>query len=451
MPAGADGLRLLPYLQGERTPVWDAGACGAFVGLSLVHGRGHLYRAVLEGVAVSFRHCAEIAAEKGLRLREVIAVNGGARSAVWRQILCDALGVPLLYVPDGAGAPDRRRAARGHGGRAGGRGGDRPALAQRAGATRPRRGAAPRPTRACSRAGASSTRRSARSPDGPHRHPRGRLHGLGPDGARDRQRPHRRALGHAPRRPPDRGGARRGQASQARPRPARGGDRVRFDRAAAGARRRGPRDQRGDVGRRAPGAATRGDPAGPGGAGAERVQGPGPEPRPGGHALRRARGLAGLHIVTVGGPSKALELARRVPTAVVYASPQAAVRRRLRQMLETAYYRVEESADQRGLELCSALKNAYAIAIGLCDGLVAAGRAEAMYNTKSALYTQALREIARLGAHREDARGHRPRPGRGGRPARHRHGRAQPRLRRAARRGPADPGGRGRRSRRATS
>ena len=54
---------------------------------------------------MSFRHCAEIAAEKGLHLREVIAVNGGARSAVWRQILCDALGVPLLYVPDGAGAP----------------------------------------------------------------------------------------------------------------------------------------------------------------------------------------------------------------------------------------------------------------------------------------------------------------------------------------------------------
>jgi xylulokinase len=105
VPAGADGLRLLPYLQGERTPVWDAGARGAFVGLSLVHGRGHLYRAVLEAVAVSFRHCAEIAAEKGLRLTEVIAVNGGARSGLWRQILCDALGVPLHYVPDGGGAP----------------------------------------------------------------------------------------------------------------------------------------------------------------------------------------------------------------------------------------------------------------------------------------------------------------------------------------------------------
>jgi len=109
------------------------------------------------------------------------------------------------------------------------------------------------------------------------------------------------------------------------------------------------------------------------------------------------RDVAGLEIVTVGGPSKALELARRVPTAVVYASPRAAERRRIRGWLETPYYRVEESADQRGLELCSALKNAYAIAVGLCDGLVAAGRAEAMYNTKSLIYTQALAEIARIG------------------------------------------------------
>ena len=221
-PPGAEGLRLLPYLQGERTPVWDAGARGAFVGLSLVHGRGHLYRAVLEGVAVSFRHCAEIAAEKGLRLREVIAVNGGARSAVWRQILCDALGVPAALRARRRGRPGRRRAAGRHGGRPGGRGGDR----ARAGAARwcdtsPTR-PAPRPTRACSRRGASSTRRSARSPDGAHRHPRGRLHGRGPHGAGDRQRPHRGALGHAPGRPPDRGGARGSQASQARARAARG-------------------------------------------------------------------------------------------------------------------------------------------------------------------------------------------------------------------------------------
>jgi xylulokinase len=105
VPVGADGVQLLPYLQGERTPVWDAGARGAFVGLSLAHRRGHLYRAVLEAVAVSFRHCAEIAREHGLAFGEVVAVNGGARSAVWRQILCDALGVDLLYAPEHPGAP----------------------------------------------------------------------------------------------------------------------------------------------------------------------------------------------------------------------------------------------------------------------------------------------------------------------------------------------------------
>jgi glycerol-3-phosphate dehydrogenase (NAD(P)+) len=111
---------------------------------------------------------------------------------------------------------------------------------------------------------------------------------------------------------------------------------------------------------------------------------------------RAIREATGLGVVTVGGPSKALELARRVPTAVVYAAPAAAPRGALRRALETPYYLVSESRDQVGLELCSALKNAYAIGVGLCDGLVAAGRAEAMYNTKSALYTQALREMARL-------------------------------------------------------
>ena len=105
VPAGAGGVTLVPYLSGERTPIWDPSARGAFLGLSLAHGRGHLYRAVLEGVAVSFRHCLEVAREHGLALREVIAVGGGARSALWRQILCDALGAPLLYVPDNAGAP----------------------------------------------------------------------------------------------------------------------------------------------------------------------------------------------------------------------------------------------------------------------------------------------------------------------------------------------------------
>jgi glycerol-3-phosphate dehydrogenase (NAD(P)+) len=102
-------------------------------------------------------------------------------------------------------------------------------------------------------------------------------------------------------------------------------------------------------------------------------------------------------MVTVGGPSKALELARRVPTRVLYASPDVEARRQARDWMQTAYYRVDETDDQRGLELCSALKNAYAIAIGLCDGLVTARRAEAMYNTKAALFAQAIVEMARLG------------------------------------------------------
>ncbi|MDR7418924.1 MAG: hypothetical protein QN178_08425 [Armatimonadota bacterium] len=101
--------------------------------------------------------------------------------------------------------------------------------------------------------------------------------------------------------------------------------------------------------------------------------------------------------VTVGGPSKALELTRRVPTRVLYASPDADARETARRRMQTPYYCVDETHEQQGLELCSALKNAYAIAIGLCDGLVAAGRAEAMYNTKAAIFAQALVEITHLG------------------------------------------------------
>jgi glycerol-3-phosphate dehydrogenase (NAD(P)+) len=116
--------------------------------------------------------------------------------------------------------------------------------------------------------------------------------------------------------------------------------------------------------------------------------------------LSRAIAAAGFsRVITVGGPSKALELARRVPTRVLYASPEVDARRTARRWLQTAYYRVDETDDQPGLELCSALKNAYAIAIGLCDGLVAGGRAEAMYNTKAALFAQALVEMERVGRH----------------------------------------------------
>ena len=91
--AGSEGLLFLPYLMGERTPVWDPAARGAFVGLTARHTRAHLYRAVLEGVAFAFRQIKDLAG--AARLEEIVALDGGARSAVWRQILADVLGAPL--------------------------------------------------------------------------------------------------------------------------------------------------------------------------------------------------------------------------------------------------------------------------------------------------------------------------------------------------------------------
>ena len=101
--AGSDGLLFLPYLQGERTPIWDVSARGAYVGLGLNHGRGHLWRALLEGVALGFVDCQAVLEDGGVVLREVVAANGGGKSALFRQILCDALGVPLAYAAKGGG------------------------------------------------------------------------------------------------------------------------------------------------------------------------------------------------------------------------------------------------------------------------------------------------------------------------------------------------------------
>ncbi len=101
--AGSDGLLFLPYLQGERTPIWDVTARGSYVGLGLNHGRGHLWRSLLEGIALGFVDCQAVLEDGGVQLREVVAANGGGRSALFRQILCDALGVPLAYTPKGSG------------------------------------------------------------------------------------------------------------------------------------------------------------------------------------------------------------------------------------------------------------------------------------------------------------------------------------------------------------
>jgi xylulokinase len=95
VPCGADGLIFLPYLSGERTPHMDAFARGCFVGLSYHHGRGHLARAVMEGVSFALRQALEISLSLGGQVESIITAGGGAESDVWRQIQTDIFGVPL--------------------------------------------------------------------------------------------------------------------------------------------------------------------------------------------------------------------------------------------------------------------------------------------------------------------------------------------------------------------
>jgi xylulokinase len=103
-PAGSEGLLFLPYLTGERTPHPDPDARGAFVGLSLRHGRAHLTRAVLEGVAYGLRDSLELMKGLGLNADRVHTSGGGARSRLWRQILADVLGVTVVTASASEGA-----------------------------------------------------------------------------------------------------------------------------------------------------------------------------------------------------------------------------------------------------------------------------------------------------------------------------------------------------------
>jgi xylulokinase len=96
---GSDGLIFLPYLAGERSPIWDPLARGAFVGLTLSHGREHLVRAILEAAALALRHVASSIVAAGVRIDEVRVSGGTARSDTWNQIKADVLGAPVA-VPE---------------------------------------------------------------------------------------------------------------------------------------------------------------------------------------------------------------------------------------------------------------------------------------------------------------------------------------------------------------
>jgi xylulokinase len=99
----ASELLFLPYLQGERTPVWDESARGVIAGVDLTHGRAHLYRALLDGIALGFRDCLSVLEEGGVRVAGVVAANGAGRSALLRQTLADAMGMPVTWSSEGGG------------------------------------------------------------------------------------------------------------------------------------------------------------------------------------------------------------------------------------------------------------------------------------------------------------------------------------------------------------
>lgn len=103
-PAGADGLVMLPYLEGERTPNVPAGS-GVYLGLNQQTLKpGHLARAAMEGVTLGMNYGLQRLADLGVKPREIRVTGGGAKSAIWRQIMADTFGVPVVAMVEDEGA-----------------------------------------------------------------------------------------------------------------------------------------------------------------------------------------------------------------------------------------------------------------------------------------------------------------------------------------------------------
>jgi len=98
LPIGANKLVYLPYLMGERSPLLDADARGVFFGLSAIHTKYDMMRAVMEGVTFSQRNNLDVFREMGVSFSEMIATGGGGRSAVWRQMLADVYDFEVSTV-----------------------------------------------------------------------------------------------------------------------------------------------------------------------------------------------------------------------------------------------------------------------------------------------------------------------------------------------------------------
>ena len=99
------GIIFLPYMMGERSPLWHTNARGVFFGLSLASPKAALVRAILEGTAFALRHNVEVAARAGAEVREMRSVGGCSRSDLWNQIKADVLGMPVRLPRAAVGSP----------------------------------------------------------------------------------------------------------------------------------------------------------------------------------------------------------------------------------------------------------------------------------------------------------------------------------------------------------
>ena len=103
-PPGAKGLIILPYFEGERTPLNDPRAKGMFFGISLRHTKADIYRAILEGVGYGIRHNLEVMEEEGVKPGRILATGGGTKNDLWMQIVSDITRVELVIPKEQIGA-----------------------------------------------------------------------------------------------------------------------------------------------------------------------------------------------------------------------------------------------------------------------------------------------------------------------------------------------------------
>jgi len=101
---GSDGLIMLPYFIGEKTPIFDPIARGIFFGATLQHTKAHYYHSILEGISFGFYNHLEVFGERGFQINRVRVANGGAKSQLWRQVTADVIGLPLEEVANHPGS-----------------------------------------------------------------------------------------------------------------------------------------------------------------------------------------------------------------------------------------------------------------------------------------------------------------------------------------------------------